>query len=190
MSISLCSEKKGQVLKHNLPSRVQWGWVRAQLAAPSGPGPETLLTVSAEGAGHPTQLALRLLRPCGGGRGTGPADDIPGRWYCQEVAEAGKVLLPPQGLGPASRGHSEGSGGQQDTTSHMSPGPPEHPLVGGWMNWSTLEGRLVLTLTSLSTWRSLLQWPCLNVPTNYHSLTVASLGEKPIANSWTGLVAW
>ena len=43
------------------------------------------------------------------------------------------------------------------------------------MNWSTLEGRPGLTLTSLSMWQPLPHWPCLNVPTNSHSLTVASL---------------
>ena len=58
--------------------------------------------------------------------GAGLADGIPGRRCCQEVAEAGRGSLPPQGLGPASRGHSEGSGGQQDTALHMSPGPPDH----------------------------------------------------------------
>ena len=61
--------------------------------------------------------------------GTGTADGIPGRWGCQEVVEVGRGSLPPQVLGPASRGHSKDSGGQQDTATLMSPGPPEHPLV-------------------------------------------------------------
>ena len=100
---------------------------------------------------HPTSPQAPQASHVVGGMGAGPPDGIPGRWYCQEVAEAGKVLLPPQGLGPASRGHSEGSGGQQDTAPDMSPAPPEHPLACGWMKWSTLGGKLGLTLTSLTT---------------------------------------
>ena len=61
-----------------------------------------------------------------GGVEAGPADGILGRWCCLEVAEAWRGALSPQGLGLASGGHSEGSGGQQDTRPHMSPGPPDH----------------------------------------------------------------
>ena len=118
-----------------------------------------------------------------GGVEAGPADGILGRWCCLEVAEAWRGALSPQGLGPASGGHSEGSGGQQDTRPHMSPGPPDHLWPeAGWTGapWGE-DGNKILT--SLSSLWSLLHWPWINVPTNDHSLTVASLGEESIANS-------
>ena len=184
--------RKGRSWGRTYPPGSSPGWVRAQLAVPSGLGPETLLSRQCWGsrAPNPTGPQDPKVGHVVGGMGAGPPDGIPGRRGCQKVAEKGRESLPPQGLGPASRGHSKGSGGQQDTAPNMSPAPPEHPLACGWMNWSTFGGRLGLTLTSLTTWQSLLQWTWLNVLTNGHSLVVASLEEEPIANGWTGPVAW
>ena len=128
ISVSLCSDKKGQVLRHDLPSRVQ-SWQSQSSAGStlrawsSDPAQASLLR---EPGGKRNWPSGSSGQPCGGGCGAGLADGIPGRRCCQEVAEAGRGSLPPQGLGPASRGHSEGSGGQQDTALHMSPGPPDH----------------------------------------------------------------
>ena len=65
----------------------------------------------------------------------GPADGIPGRWCCQEVSEAWRGALPPQGLGPASRGCSEGSGGQQNT----APTCPLCPRITTGLRLNELE---------------------------------------------------
>ena len=91
-------------------------------------------------SGHVVVVVGQVLQMTSQADGTARRWQRQGKCYCLLKAWAWPV-----------RGHSEGSGGQQDTTSHMSPGPPEHPLARGWMNWSTLEGRLGLTLTSLST---------------------------------------
>ena len=54
MGVILCSDKKGQVLRHNLPPpKSSPGWVRAQPAAPSGPGPQTLLSHQCWGSRAP-----------------------------------------------------------------------------------------------------------------------------------------
>ena len=123
MSVSLCSDKKRQVLRHDLPSRVQF-WLSQSSAGStlragsSDPAqPSSLRELGAK----PNWPSGSSGQPCGGGRGSRSC-----RWCCQEVAEAGRGSLTPQGLGPTSRGHSEGSGGHQDTASHMSPGPPDH----------------------------------------------------------------
>ena len=58
--------RKGKVPRQSIHHPRSQSWLRAgraQLTAPSGPGPQTLLSVISEGARHPTQLALRLLRP-------------------------------------------------------------------------------------------------------------------------------
>ena len=55
--------RKGRSWGRTYPPGSSPGWVRAQLAAPSGLGPETLLSRQCWGSRAPTQLALRLLRP-------------------------------------------------------------------------------------------------------------------------------
>ena len=61
MSVGLCFDKKGQVLRHD--SRVQ-SWLRSELSWQHHQCQvlRPYSAIIAEGAGHPTQLALRLLR--------------------------------------------------------------------------------------------------------------------------------
>ena len=104
-----CSDKKGpgsQAQAQLPPSEVQW-WLRgsrAPLAAPSGPGPQTLHSVITKGAGRPGPS-----RPAGS---SGPPTT--GCWSCRPCLEqtaaamrsqkwgCGRESPAPQGLGPAS----------------------------------------------------------------------------------------
>ena len=134
--------RKGRSWGTTYPPRSSPGWVRAQPAVPSGPGPQTLLSRHRWGsrASNPTGPQAPQAGHVVGGVGAGPEDGIPGGRCCKEVAEAGKGSLPPQGRGLASGGHSEGSRGHQDTAPHVA-WTPRSPLVWGWTNWSTLGGR-------------------------------------------------
>ena len=122
MSVSLCSDKKGQVLRHYLPSRVQ-SWLSQSSAG------------SALSAGSSDPAQLSLLRepgakrnwpsgssgqPCGG-CGSRSCRWYPGQMVLPGGGRGGRGSLPPQGLGPASRGHYEGSGG---STGHRPPHVP------------------------------------------------------------------
>ena len=142
--------RKGRSWGMTYPPWSSPGWVRAQLAVPSGPGPQTLLCRLRWGgqASNPTGPQPPQAGHVVGGVGAGPAEGIPGGWCHQEVAEAGRGSLPPQGLGLASGGHSEGSGGQQDTAPRMSPGPSDHRWSeAGWTEAPWGEGRVDSYLT-------------------------------------------
>ena len=81
----LCSDKKEQVLRHNLqPLRSRTGWEgRAQQAAPSWPGPQTL-----SGRHHAGSQAPRTQRSVGSGAQAPQVShmvrtgltDVPGKW--------------------------------------------------------------------------------------------------------------
>ena len=153
MSVSFCSDKKGQVLRHGLPSRVQFWQSESSAGSALSAGssdPAQLSSLREPGAKRNWPSGSSGC-PCGGGCGSGSC-----RWHPRQTVlpgggRGGRGSLPPQGLGPASRGHYEGSGGSTGHSLQHVPWAPRSLLVCGWMNWSTLGGRPGFTLTSLST---------------------------------------
>ena len=141
MSVILCSDKKGQVLRHNLPPpKSSPGWVSAQPAAPSGPGPQTLLRHQCWGS--------RAPKPPGPQAPRAPHVGAPGRscrWHPRQTelpwGGIGERVPAASRPGPGQWSHSEESGEQQDTASLPAPGPPGHPLARGWMIWRALRRR-------------------------------------------------
>ena len=128
MSISLCSDKKGQVLRHDLPSRVQSWQSQSSAASALRAGSSDLSQPSSlrEPGAKPKWRSGSSGRPCGGGCGSRSC-----RWHPRQTVlpgggRGGERVTASSRPGPAIRGHSEGSGGQQDTDLHTSPGPPDH----------------------------------------------------------------
>ena len=131
MSVSLCSDKKGQVLRHYLPSRVQ-SWLSqssagsALRAGSSDPAQPSLLREPGAKLNWPSGCSGSPGWPCGGGCGSRSC-----RWHPRQMVlpgggRGGERVTASSRPGPAIRGHSEGSGGQQDADLHTSPGPPGH----------------------------------------------------------------
>ena len=130
MSISLCFDKKGQVLRHDLPSRVQ-SWLSQSSAGSdlsAGSSDPTQPSLLKEPGTQPNWPSGSSGWPCGGGCGSRSC-----RWHPRQMVlpgggrgmERGTASSRP-GPGQGGGGHSEGSGGEQDTIPHMSPGPPDH----------------------------------------------------------------
>ena len=167
------------------------GRVRAQLAAPSALGPQTLLSCHCWGSQAPNATGPQAPQASHvGGVGAGLGDGIQGRWCSQKVAEAGRGSLPPQGLGAASRGRSEGSGGQQDTDPHISPGSPDHHWSeAGWTGapWRGGQDWLLPHCPCDKPCSADLAWLSPLMVTHWQLLP---WGEEPIENGWTGLAAW
>ena len=131
MSVSLCSDKKGQVLRHYLPSRVQ-SWLSqssagsALRAGSSDPAQPSLLREPGAKLNWPSGCSGSPGWPCGGGCGSRSC-----RWHPRQTVlpggdRGGERVNASSRPGPRQWGHSEGSGGEQDTAPHMSPGPSDH----------------------------------------------------------------
>ena len=128
ISVSLCSDKKGQVLRHDLPSRVQSWQSQSSAASALSAGSSDLSQPSSqrEPGAKPNWPSGSSGWPCGGGYGSRSC-----RWHPRQMVlpgggRGGERVTASSRPGPAIRGHSEGSGGQQDTDLHTSPGPPDH----------------------------------------------------------------
>ena len=126
--LSLCSDKKGQVLRHDLASRVQ-SW-KSQSSAGStlraGPSDPPQLSSLREPGAKRNWSSGSSGRPCGGGCGSRSCRWHPRQTVLPGCGRGGERVTGSSRPGPGSRGHSEGSGGQQDTAPHMSLGPPDH----------------------------------------------------------------
>ena len=128
--------RKGKVPRHNFyPPRSPF-WLRggsSQLTPSSGLVPRPCPAVIAEGGRHPTQLALRLLRPPKGGETRShrlqPRQTATAIRSQRQEWGRGSLLL--QGLALPVCDLGEGSRALQDIAPMCSLGPPVYPLVQG-----------------------------------------------------------
>ena len=142
ISVSLCSDKKGQVLRHDLPSRVQSWQSQSSAASALSAGSSDLSQPSSlrEPGAKPKWRSGSSGRPCGGGCGSRSC-----RWHPRQTVlpgggRGGERVTASSRPGPAIRGHSEGSGGQQDTALHIFPGPPDHRWSEAGLTGAPLRG--------------------------------------------------
>ena len=152
MNVILCSDNKGP--KSWLSFSEVQSWLRegrAQLVAPSGPGPQTLSSCHGQGSQVPRTNCPPGSSGCPNGRGQVH------RLHPMQTATAmrsqrqrwGRGSPLSEGLGPASRWPCEGSRALQDGTPGLFPGPSNLPaaLRLGELQVPREEARICLYLT-------------------------------------------
>ena len=137
MNVILCSDKKGP--KSWLSFSEVQSWLRegrAQLAAPSGPGPQTLSSCHGQRSQVPRTNCPSGSSGCPNGRGQvhrlHPMQTVTAMRSQRQRWGRGSPLS--EDLGPASGWPCEGSRALQDGTPGLFPGPSNLPLLWGWVS--------------------------------------------------------